>query len=117
MRQVIVLAAGLAGLAACASGGEGPGMRWSASAWDGLAAQTIGTQNHNFFAAPIGGEGFRLKLTLLTDGDFRIQEGEDETLPGELEDAARLAAPEGCRFVSLTRTADGGAEADYDCES
>lgn len=92
-------------------------MRWSASVWDGLAAQTIGTQNHNFFAAPIGGDGFRLKLTLLTDGDFRIQQGEDETLPVEMEEAARRAAPEGCRFLSLTRTADGGAEAAYDCES
>ena len=117
MKQILILAAGLGGLAACASGGEAPGLRWSASAWDGLAAQTIGTQNHNFFAAPIGGEGFKLKLTLLTDGDFRVQEGEDETLGAELEEAARRAAPEGCRFVSLTRTADGGAEAAYDCES
>ncbi|MFN4023801.1 MAG: hypothetical protein ACK4MQ_03125 [Hyphomonas sp.] len=117
MRQSIILAAGLAGLAACASGGEGPALRWSASAWDGLAAQTIGTQNHNFFAAPVGGEGFRLKLTLMRDGDFRIQEADADTLQAELEEAARLATPEGCRFVSLTRTQDGGAEADYDCES
>ena len=92
-------------------------MRWSASAWDGLAPQTIGTQNHNFFAAPLGGEGFKLKLTLLTDGDFRIQQAEDETFPAELEEAARLATPQGCRFVALTRTPDGGAEALYDCQT
>lgn len=112
-RISILAAAGLAGLAACASGGA-PQMKWSASSWNGLAAQTLGTDNFNFFAAPLNGQGFKLKLTLVTDGSFRAQEGED-TLPDELEQAARAAAPEGCTFVSLSRTADGGAEADYSC--
>ena len=113
MKASILLAAGLIGLAACASGGS-PTARWSASAWDGLAAQTIGTDNYNFFAAPLDGQGFKLKLTLAMDGDFRVQAGE-ETLAAELEEAARKAAPQGCAFLSLTRTQDGGAEAAYDC--
>jgi len=113
MKASILLAAGLIGLAACASGAA-PTARWSASAWDGLAAQTIGTDNYNFFAAPLDGQGFKLKLTLAMDGDFRVQAGE-ETLAAELEEAARKAAPQGCTFLSLTRTEDGGAEAAYDC--
>lgn len=115
MRTAILIVAGLCGLAACASGGGAPQVKWSASSWSGFAPQTIGTQNYNFLAAPLDGQGFKLKLTLATDGNFRVQEGED-TLPAELEAAARQAAPEGCAFVSLTRTPDGGAEADYKCE-
>ncbi len=113
MKASILLAAVLIGLAACASGGTAPA-KWSASAWDGLAGQTIGTDNYNFFAAPLDGQGFKLKLSLAMDGNFRVQEG-DETLAAELEEAARKAAPEGCAFVSLTRTEDGGAEAAYNC--
>ena len=113
MKASILLAAGLMGLAACASGGT-PTAKWSASAWDGLAGQTIGTDNYNFFAAPLDGQGFKLKLTLAIDGNFGIQAGE-ETLSAELEEAARKAAPEGCTFTSLTRTEDGGAEAEYAC--
>ncbi len=114
MKSVSLLAAGLFGLAACASGGGAPQMKWSASSWNGLAPQTIGTGNFNFFVAPLDGEGFKLKLSLVTDGSFRIQEGED-TLPAELEQAARAASPEGCTFLALSRTEDGGAEAEYDC--
>ena len=109
-------AAGLV-LAACASGTSTPAMRWNASAWNGLAAQTIGTGNYSFFAAPLDGQGFKLKLTLVTDGAFRIQEGEDNTLPEELEAAARQAAPEGCRLASITLAPDGSAEAAYDCQT
>lgn len=108
------MAAGLCWLAACASGGGAPQLKWSASSWNGLAPQTLGTENFNFYAAPLDGQGFKLKLSLLTDGNFRVQEGED-TLPAELEQAARDAAPEGCAFVSLSPTADGGAEAEYSC--
>lgn len=103
-------------LAACASGTTPPTMRWSASAWNGLAAQTIGTDNYSFFAAPLDGEGFKLKLTLATDGAFRIQEGED-TFPEELRAAAEQAAPEDCRLDTLTLATDGSAEAAYDCET
>ncbi len=114
MKAGSLLAAGLLGLAACASGGGAPQVKWSASSWNGLAPQTLGTDNFNFFAAPLDGQGFKLKLSLVTDGSFRIQEGED-TLPAELEQAARSAAPEGCTLLALTRTEDGGAEAEYDC--
>jgi len=115
MKYAILIAASLAGLAACASGNGAPTLRWSASSWNGIAPQTIGTDNYNFFAAPLDGQGFKLKLTLLTDGDFRIQEAGEETFPAELEAAARQAAPEGCQFVSLSIVPDGSAEADYDC--
>lgn len=115
MKTSYLMAAGLCGLAACASGGGAPQLKWSASSWNGLAPQTIGTDNFNFFAAPLDGQGFKLKLTLLTDGNFRVQDGES-TLPAELEAAAIAAAPEGCTFAGLTQTPDGGAEADYKCE-
>ncbi|MBK8198761.1 MAG: hypothetical protein IPK75_10345 [Acidobacteria bacterium] len=115
MKISFLLAAGSLGLAACASGGGAPHVKWSASSWNGLAPQTIGTDNFNFYAAPLDGQGFKLKLSLAMGPDFSIQAGES-TLPAELEQAARDAAPEGCTFVSLTRTADGGAEADYKCE-
>lgn len=114
MKPVILMAAGLIGLAACASGGGAPQMKWSASSWNGIAPKTIGTDNYNFFAAPMDGQGFKLKLTLLTDGNFRVQEGE-ETFPAELEQAARDAAPDGCTFVTLALAADGSAEAAYEC--
>ncbi|MFN3609124.1 MAG: hypothetical protein ACK4Y9_08675 [Hyphomonas sp.] len=104
-------------LAACASGTSAPKMRWSASSWNGLAAQTIGTDNYSFFAAPLDGEGFKLKLTLLTDGAFRIQEAGENTLPEELKAAAQQAAPEGCRLATLVLAPDGSAEAAYDCQT
>lgn len=104
-------------LAACASGTSAPTMRWSASAWNGIAAQTIGTDNYSFFAAPLDGEGFKLKLTLATDGMFRVQEGEDDTFPEELRAAAEQAAPEGCKLDTLAIAADGSAEAAYDCKT
>lgn len=108
------LFAGLGLLAACASGGGATGVKWSASSWNGLAPVTIGTENNNFFAAPLDGQGFKLKLSLVTDGSFRIQQADDD-FAAELSRAAIRAAPEGCTFVSLERTPDGGAEAAYDC--
>ncbi|WP_341197364.1 hypothetical protein [Hyphomonas chukchiensis] len=97
-------------LGACASSGAS----WSASSWDGLVPQTIGTQNYAFIAAPMAGQGFKLKLTLKTDGSFGVASA-GPPAEKELEDAAIAAAPEGCTFVSLVLTPDGGAEADYDC--
>ncbi len=114
--RYLPVAAGL-GLAACASSTDSSAMRWSASAWNGLAAQTIGTENYSFFAAPLDGQGFKLKLTLATDGMFRVQEGDEKTLPEELQVAAEQAAPEGCQLASLAIAPDGSAEADYDCQT
>ncbi|MEQ9434433.1 hypothetical protein [Hyphomonas sp.] len=105
-----ILAAAL-WLGACASSGSG----WSASAWDGLVPQTIGTQNYAFLAAPMAGQGFKLKFTIKTDGSFGVASAGPPT-QAELEEAAIAAAPEGCRFVSLELTPDGGAEAEYDCD-
>ncbi len=114
--RYLPVAAGLV-LAACASTTDRPAMRWSAGAWNGLAAQTIGTENYSFFAAPLDGQGFKLKLTLATDGAFRIQEEGENTLPEELRAAAEQAAPEGCRLASLAIAPDGSAEASYDCQT
>lgn len=97
-------------LGACASSASG----WSASAWDGLLPQTIGTQNYAFIAAPMAGQGFKLKFTIRTDGSFGVASAGPPS-DAELEEAVIAAAPEGCSFISLVRTPDGGAEAEYDC--
>tara|TARA_R110000782_G_scaffold1210_3_gene4703 strand:+ start:396 stop:725 length:330 start_codon:yes stop_codon:yes gene_type:complete len=98
-------------LGACASSGGS----WSASAWDGLVPQTIGTQNYAFLAAPMAGQGFKLKFTIRSGGDFSVASAGPPS-DAELEEAAIAAAPHGCTFVSLERTPDGGAEAAYDCD-
>ena len=114
--RYLPLAAGFV-LAACASGGAPSSPRWSAAAWNGIAPQTIGTENYSFFAAPLDGQGFKLKLTLATDGLFRVQDEGESTLPEELRAAAEQAAPEGCRLDTLVLAADGSAEAGYDCQT
>ena len=113
MKTYIIAAAALV-VAACASGGGGSGGSWSASTWNGLAPQNVYGGGYQFYAAPAEGQGFKLKFTVKTDGNFGIASGD---APGEadLEAAAKAAAPEGCTFVSLERTPDGGAVADYDC--
>ena len=98
-------------LGACASSGSS----WSASTWDGLVPQTIGTQNYAFIAAPMAGQGFKLKFTIRTDGSFGVASAGPPS-DAELEAAAIAAAPDGCTFVLLVRTPDGGAEAEYDCD-
>lgn len=98
-------------VAACASGGNGG---WSASTWNGLAPQNVYAGGYEFYAAPAEGQGFKLKFTLRTDGNFGIASGGAPT-EAELEEAAKAAAPDGCRFISISRTADGGALADYEC--
>lgn len=115
VKRYIPLAAGFM-LAACASGGASS-PRWSAAAWNGIAPQTIGTENYSFFAAPLDGQGFKLKLTLSTDDLFRMQEAGENTLPEELRAAAEQAAPEGCRLDTLVVAPDGSAEAAYDCQT
>lgn len=98
-------------LGACVSSGAS----WSASSWDGLVPQTIATQNYAFMAAPMAGQGFKLKLSIKTDGSFGVANAGPPT-DDALEQAAIVAAPDGCTFVTLERTADGGAEATYDCD-
>lgn len=107
--KTIALAAAVS-LAACTSAGGGS---WSASSWNGLAPKTIGNAGYQYFAVPLDGQGFKLKFTVKTDGNFGVASAPPSD--GDIEAAAREAAPEGCRFVSLERTADGGAEASYDC--
>ena len=66
MKPFILVSALLLG--ACISSGAS----WSASTWDGLVPQTIATQNYAFMAAPMAGQGFKLKLTVKTDGSFGV---------------------------------------------
>ena len=63
----------------------------------------------------MAGQGFKLKLTVKTDGSFGVASAGPPTEEA-LTQAAIVAAPDGCTFVSLERTPDGGAEADYDCK-
>lgn len=105
------IALSLLPLGACASGASG----WSASSWNGQPTTTFGMNGQNWLARPLKGQGFKLKFTTKIGGNFGTASAEpvsDEVL----ETAARDAAPEGCTFVSIARTEDGGAVADYDCE-
>ena len=106
-----ILAAAVLTVAACASGGSGS---WSASSWNGLAPQNVYGGGYQFHAAPAEGQGFKIKFTLKTDGNFGIASGTAPT-DEELMEAAESAAPEGCTVASVERTPDGGAVADYDC--
>ena len=107
---ILIAAAFVSG---CASGGGGSGS-WSASSWNGLAPQNVYGGNYQFFAAPAEGQGFKLKFTVKTDGNFNIASA-GPPAEADLEAAAEAAAPEGCTLVSVERTPDGGAVADYDC--
>lgn len=98
--------------AACTSGAP---KGWSAASWNGQPSSTIGMNGQNWLARPIEGQGFKLKFTTKIGGNFGTASAgpaSDEAL----EAAAREAAPEGCTFVSIARTEDGGAVADYDCD-
>lgn len=67
-------------------------------------------------AAPVKGNGFKLKLSISTDqvmSTFR-----DQPMPPleeSLIEAAKDATPEGCRFKSLEKLEEGGYAAVYDC--
>ena len=87
---------------------------WSASSWNGLAPQNVYGGNYQFYAAPAEGQGFKLKFSVKTDGNFNIASA-GPPAEADLEAAAKAAAPEGCTLVSVARTADGGAIADYNC--
>ena len=106
-----IVAAGL--LAACATGAS----TWSQASWLSQQAQEVNSGPYRLSASPLGGDGFKLKLSVSTDSFFRVARSPDMPPPDEatLIEAAKAAAPEGCEFVSLELTEDGGAVADYDC--
>ncbi|RAN38241.1 hypothetical protein [Hyphomonas pacifica] len=106
--KYLVLSAALA-LSACAASSP----RWSASTWNGLPDRTVAGGGYSFFAAPVEGQGFKLKFSVKTDGSFGVASAPNEDA---LLEAARAAAPEGCRLLAFERTPDGGAVADYDCD-
>ncbi|KCZ54929.1 hypothetical protein HY29_01615 [Hyphomonas beringensis] len=106
--KYFVLSAALA-LSACAASSSG----WSAAAWNGLPDRTVAGGNYSFFAAPVEGQGFKLKFSVKTDGSFGVASAPTEDA---LLEAASAAAPEGCTLATLERTPDGGAVADYACD-
>ena len=106
MKHVLISAALVLG--ACAASSSG----WRASTWNGLPDRTVAGGGYSFFASPAEGQGFKLKFSVKSDGTFGVAEAPTEDA---LLEAAKAATPEGCSFVSLERTPDGGAVADYDC--
>lgn len=106
---ILIAAAFVTGCASGSSSGQ-----WSASSWNGLAPQNVYAGNYQFFAAPAEGQGFKLKFTVKTDGNFNIASAGPPP-EADLQTAAETAAPAGCTLVSVKRTPDGGALADYDC--
>jgi hypothetical protein len=111
MQTSHILIAGFVALGACASGGGG----WSASSWNGLDERLIETRNYQYLAAPMDGQGFKLKFTLKTDGSFRPQAAGAPPPFAELEEAAQAAAPAGCTFLTIEIAADASAVAAYEC--
>ena len=107
---ILIAAAFVSGCASSPSSGS-----WSASSWNGLAPQNVYAGNYQFFAAPAEGQGFKLKFTVKTDGNFNVASA-GPPADADLKTAAEAAAPEGCTLVSVERTPDGGAVADYDCD-
>lgn len=116
-KRVLFIAGLVAGLvlSACASTASSA---WSQATWLSQTAQEVNSGPWKLSAAPLGGDGFKLKLSVTTDQIFgTARTGGPPPTPDEaaLEEAAIAATPEGCVFVALERTEDGGAVADYDC--
>ncbi len=89
---------------------------WDADSWLRQDQQDVSASGWNFSAAPAGGDGFKLKLSLKTDGFFRPAGADEVSTIEDFEAAARAATPEGCTFVRVDFTATPGAIAVYDCE-
>ncbi len=88
--------------------------KWSAGMWNGQPERTLNSGNLNLVTAPISGQGFKLKFAIKTNGNFGVASAggvSDE----EMEAAAIEAAPEGCTYIGLERTPDGGAIVEFDC--
>lgn len=112
--KTAIMALTTAALAACVSSGTG-NRQWDPDAWMRQGTQDVSSGGWNLSASPLGEDGFKLKLTLKTDGLFRGASGEDRPGFEALEAAAIDATPTGCDYLGLELTADGGAVADYDC--
>lgn len=112
MRHFSFLFVALA-VSACASDG---GPHWSASSWNGLAPQELDHGQYNYYAAPLDDRGFKLKLTLKTDGLFGGASADDAMSDEALLAVAEQAAPDGCIVTTVSRAPDGSAIADYECD-
>lgn len=88
---------------------------WDADSWLRQDDREVSASGWNFSAAPAGGDGFKLKLSLKTDGLFRPAGADEVATIEDFEAAARAATPEGCAFVRVDFTATPGAMAVYDC--
>jgi len=88
---------------------------WDADRWLRQDDRDVSASGWNFSATPAGGDGFKLKLSLKTDGLFRPAGADEVARIEDFEAAARAATPEGCTFVRVDFTAPPGAMAVYDC--
>jgi hypothetical protein len=104
---------GLIAATACAGGTAS----WSASTWNGLDEKSVSTRNYQFIAAPLDGQGFKLKLTLRPGGNFGVQSAGAPPPQAELGAAATLAAPPGCTVIGVSAQSSGDGIAEYDCRA
>lgn len=103
---------GVLGLSLAACSGTG----WDDRAWMAQSLKTVSSGPYGFAAVPVEG-GFKFRLTIRTDGDFRVAgAGGPVPSPEEVEAAARAAAPEGCTLERVEFDETGAsAVAHYDC--
>lgn len=113
--RTAVIAISVATLAACAGGASSA---WTQASWAAQKAQDVNSGPWKLSASPLGGDGFKLKLSVTTDQLFGTAGADGMAAPDEdtLMEAAQAAAPEGCAVSAIERTEDGGAVASYDCE-
>lgn len=106
------IAVGLAvlALAGCASAGGSGG--WTRDSWAAQAVKEVTSGPYSFSASPYGEDGFKINLKIRMNAVRSSGMGPDEE---QFMEAARAAAPEGCKVKSVTRQPDGSAVADYDC--
>lgn len=113
MRPIIAAFAVGFALSACATASDAI---WTTDRWLRQSDRDVTSDRWAFSAAPMGGDGFQLRLTLKTDDLFRPSTASERPDLDVLTEAARRAAPEGCEFASLDVQPDGSAVADYECE-
>jgi hypothetical protein len=108
-----VITALMLALAACATARQAA---WDADRWLRQDDNEVSASGWQFSAAPVRGDGFKLKLSLKTDGLFRPAGADEVATIEDFEAAARAAAPEGCVLERIDLTADRGAVAAYACD-
>ena len=88
---------------------------WKADEWLRQEERDVSANRWTFSASPMASDGFKLKLTLKTDGFFRPARAPQIPASDVVRSAAERAAPEGCQLTDLDMMPDGSAVASYDC--